>query len=431
MRFISAFVLMLLLLTGATAAAATAPRLALLIGNWDYDRNNALSDTPTPFHLKDLKTPCTGTDAIAMRLKALDFTVSSYCNLTREQFQARFDAFNQALANLPQGAIVFIYYAGHGTQYHGNVFSLPVSFDVDFSKLQTASDEARIKELNADANNIAYILSNLPESSHIRIVLAIDACRDSPYVDSAAYNESVMPEAGPNVLVQYATSAGNTASDDGTYAKILSQELATGKDIGTIITHVENWYYRQFDAGKRDSYPVMFTGPAFTAYKSEPLSAGLSHTPGTPPPPPPPVSTPATPSSTAPPLPPASSQKLVIQKDTPGRLRLDFLWCQGNGGEARFAEAMQIARDAAQHAADFGVGRIRVLPLPVATNHNDNYHVFRNLMRYDVVDPREKALLDKVARAFPDADFLPVRGIGVHGHPTWNYVSAFICEGAP
>jgi hypothetical protein len=420
-------ILSLSLLT-APAIAAPAPRVAFLVGNWDYDGNKVPSAAAVPNYLKDLNTPCQGTAKVEAELKALDFTVSSYCNLTRSQFQDNFDTFSRGLANLPRGSIVFIYYAGHGAQYHGNVYSLPVAFDVDLAGLANATDQVRTKTLNADGNNISHILNSLPDSSTgIRVVLSIYSCRDAPFPGDPAYNENVMPEAGPNVLVQYSTTAGYETPDELTYANQLSQELAKGNDIATVITQVEGWYYREYDAGRRDSYPQLFTGAAFTSYKFEPLSLGTDHPPSH-------ASIPA-------PIPVPTgvdkNSKLTIQGFIAGRIKLDFLWCQGEGGDQRFAQAMQIAQAVKARSKEFDVGRIRVLPLSVELNHHGNYNAYRNLMRYDAVLPYEKPLLDKVARAFPDVNFLPVRGVGVTlpGHkmpePTLYYVSAFLCEGAP
>jgi hypothetical protein len=418
--------LTLLLLAQPASAAPPAPRVAFLVGNWDYDGNNQQTDAAVPNYLKDLTTPCKGTAQVEAQLKALDFAVSSYCNLTRSQFQDNFDAFSRGLAALPRGSIVFIYYAGHGAQYHGNVFSLPVAFDVDLAGLVQSPDAVRTKTLNTDANNISRILKSLPDSSTgIRVVLSIYACRDAPFPGEAAYNEDVMPEAGPNVLVQYSTTAGYQTPDEITYADRLSQELAKGSDIATVITQVEGWYYREYDAGRRDSYPVMFTGAAFTSYKPEPLSLGVEH------------SAPQASSPIPMPMGLDKNSKLTIQAFIAGRIKLDFLWCQGEGGDQRFAQAMQIAQAVKERSKEFGVGRIRVLPLSVELNHHGNYNAYRNLMRYDAILPYEKPMLDKVARAFPDANFLPVRGVGVtrpgetKPKPTEYYVSAFLCEGAP
>ena len=90
---------------------------------------------------------------------------------------------------------------------------------------------------------------------------------------------------------------------------------------------------------------------------------------------------------------------------------------------------MELATTLAEGARQYGVGRVLVKPLPVRTNLYDGYNVWRNLMRYDPVERKERTLLENMAAQFPDLALLPQRGVGVDGKPTKNYVSAFVCEG--
>lgn len=395
-------------ISGVVSAQSHVPRrIALLIGDWDYNLNGKFDPVPSQSFVSDLRTPCNDTALIKHQLDAAGFEILDYCNLEKKSYDRATSDFSSKLSNLPKGSIVFVYFSGHGFQFHGRLFTVPVMFQMDSENLRMLSAQAKFIYFENHANDVALMLQNLTDDKNVALVVVLDNCRDTPVTEEAAYNEAVSIHTGPNTLIQYATTAGDQAPDNSSYAQALSDELAKGGDIGDIMARVAARIWRSYDSGNRTSYAETNVGPAFAALRETPLRAGERSVV-------------------------ASISETIVRKKKVVRnvydgVSLDILWCEGEGEETRYRFALSLAGELSVRAHEFGVGRIQVKPLSVDRNEHDGYNVHRNLMRYDVEYPQERAMLIKIARAFPDGNFLPQRGVGVGGKPTPNYVSAFVC----
>lgn len=411
---------------GPAHGQAPAPkRIALLIGNWDYNLNGKFDENPAPSFVKDLHQPCADVKMIEAALKKANFEIHEYCNVKQSDFEKAVGALAPEFANLPKHSVIFVYYAGHGIQIHGNAFTVPVVFQWDHDALNKQSAERQVTFFRKNANEVAALLDKLPQDFGIGIVIALDSCREDPLTEKIGYNEAVSIRTPPNSLVQYATTAGDKTPDGGSakkrFAYVLADELGKGGDVGTIMAKVNARMWDLFAQGNRDTYAELNTGSAFQALRYTPLKVSE-----------------AAPAETL--RGPVVRNKIIVRNVYDG-VSLDFLWCEGPGGEARFKYASELAKTISERHKEFGVGRIQVKPLPEETNAHGGYNVYRNLMRYDDKDMQGKAIpleqnkerqiLVNIAKAFPDAGFLPQRGVGVGGHPTPNYVSAFICLTAP
>lgn len=457
-------------------------RVALLIGNWDYNMNAKFDDGPSDPFVPDLSNPCRDVERLSPLLKRNDFKVFDYCNENRAAFESNVDAFSVATANLPKGSIVFVYYAGHGIQYLGRAFALPVLIRFDRASLEQTQTKERLKFFKDNANSIADLLERLNADDGIALVVALDNCRNSPFDeaseeridDEAVYNNAVSIRTRPNTLIQYATTAGDTAGDgdpdapgNSPYARVLGDEMAKGGDIGDIMARVDAEIYRRYSSGKLDAYTETNAGPAFNALSHAPERTLIALAPASAPedgdsavasvaeasetsdareamgdasatesartiasvaapvatPPPVAVGAPRAPAGDAAPI----RRKQIVRNIYDGT-SLDIIWCEGPGEEERYRFATWIAADVARRSKEFDVGRIQIKPLPQLKNDRDRYRVYRNLMRYDIEHPDERKVLRRIAAAYPQGHFLPQRGIGVGGRPTPNYVSAFVCE---
>src|SRR5688500_556389 len=98
-RAITTVIALLVLLVPA-ARAQDEPRWALVIGNNDYQ------------HVGDLGAAVNDAAAMARTLKELDFEVIEAPNLTRAGMYRAVRRLQESAA----GAIVIVYYAGHGVQ---------------------------------------------------------------------------------------------------------------------------------------------------------------------------------------------------------------------------------------------------------------------------------------------------------------------------
>lgn len=404
------------------AQDSTPRRIALLIGNEDYNLNHRFDPEPSENYVSDLRNPCRDTELIKHQLAKYGFEIFDYCNVDRKTFDERRDSFSANLAKLPKGSIVFVYYSGHGIQFHGRMFTVPVLFQIDHEAVNAFQDKEQFKFFSRNANDVGDLLEKLTHDKNVALIVAFDNCRDNPVDEKVAYNEAVSIRTAPNTLIQYATTPGDRTPDsDGSkgknsaYAVVLSEELAKGGDIGDIMGKVGIRIWQIYDRGKRDTYAETNIGPAFAALKYTPLKvgdAGPGLTPNRSP----------VPTISAPMI-----RKNKVIRNVYDGVSLDIIWCEGEGEEERFRFASMLARDISTRAHELGVGRIQLKPLSENKNAHGGYNVHRNLMRYDVEFPDEKSMLVKIAKAFPQGNFLPQRGVGVGGKPTPNYVSAFIC----
>lgn len=401
-----------------TASAQPGPRparIAFLIGNWDYDLDARFTSPKKAGYASDLHNPCNDIALVKAKLAAARYEIFDYCNVDQADFGRKLQAFSDKLKDLPKGSVVFIYYSGHGIQTAGRNFLIPVNFRWN---PETVGRLAMLKQLEffrRNANEVAAMFSKLPDNPDVAIVVALDNCRENPIQRDDAYNEAVSIRTPPNAVMLYATTAGDTAPDgvDGAsdFARELVLQLGKGGDVGDIVSRVNIALWNRFRADQRATYAEADVGPAFAAMRYVPLSV---------------EQTVVTPTGRA-----ELPRRVFPIRKTEDGMRLDILWCEGPGEADRFAYARTLAEKVAARAREFKVGRIQLKPLSQQINDNSNYGVYRNLMRYDTSQPRERVVLNNIAQAFPEANFLSRRGVGVGGKPTYNYVSAFVCGRTP
>src|SRR5262249_44291807 len=87
------------------------PRIALVIGNANYES------------LSPLKTPLHDADDVAQALRDLRFDVTELRDATRQKILEGLDTFD---ARLQQAKVGLFYYSGHGVQYKGLNYLIPI-----------------------------------------------------------------------------------------------------------------------------------------------------------------------------------------------------------------------------------------------------------------------------------------------------------------
>ncbi|MFN3590395.1 MAG: caspase domain-containing protein, partial [Spirosomataceae bacterium] len=95
--------------------AGTERRLALVVGNNNYQ------------YVKRLKNPANDADDMAVALESLGFEVIKRKDLTEKELKQTIDDFGNRLRQYDVG---LFYYAGHGVQYEGNNYLVPVDAQV-------------------------------------------------------------------------------------------------------------------------------------------------------------------------------------------------------------------------------------------------------------------------------------------------------------
>src|SRR5262245_27239741 len=151
-----AFVVLSLLHGLLTAAApAEAKRIALVVGNGQYDKIPSLANAQRD------------AGAIADRLRDFGFEII-------EAFDANAFALSRAAERFISGAkdaeLALFYFAGHGVQLFDRNFLLPREVDPNSVR--------RVDDLGLD---LSSLMERMRASGAIRHLLIIDACRDNPF----------------------------------------------------------------------------------------------------------------------------------------------------------------------------------------------------------------------------------------------------------
>ena len=130
-------------------------RLALVIGNANYDKG-------------ELKNPVNDARLIASTLDSLDFDVILKENLsTKKDMTAAIREFGSRHSEYD---VAFVYYAGHGVQVDDENFLLPTK--------ETFEEEFDVMDYGVSVQNIMRYLR--AQTNQVNILI-LDACRDNPF----------------------------------------------------------------------------------------------------------------------------------------------------------------------------------------------------------------------------------------------------------
>jgi outer membrane protein OmpA-like peptidoglycan-associated protein len=195
--------------SGATRDLSAQRRVALVIGDGAYQQ------------LPPLENPVNDAKLIAATLQSVGFRLiggHAQTDLDRAGFER---AIRQFGAQLTDGSVALFYYAGHGLQFQGANYLVPVTAnpvtaaDIDF-ELIDAQTVLRQMEVAGSSLNIVIL----------------DACRNNPFdrggLRDAGQGLAVM-RAPRGTLISYATQPGNVAMDGTTghspYTSALAEVL--------------------------------------------------------------------------------------------------------------------------------------------------------------------------------------------------------------
>jgi hypothetical protein len=211
------------------AQARADHRIALIIGNSNY------LNTPP------LANPINDATDIAEALKSLGFAVRLQLDANKRDFDHDLEAF----ARDARGAdAALVYYAGHGLQYHGENYLMPVD--------AALRDDVSLRYEMVDGRDI---ISALQESTGVKILI-LDACRDNPLAKRLARSVIAATRGGAwaeglakpgrisGMVVVYATQADEVAHDgegrNSPFAAAFLKALKIpGLEIGALFRRVE------------------------------------------------------------------------------------------------------------------------------------------------------------------------------------------------
>ncbi len=196
-----------LVLAGMTVAQiASAARVALLIGNNEYQR-------------AALENPVNDARAMSDKLKKLGWETILVENGSRDKMYGAFSKFGERIAASRADAALF-FYAGHGMQVKGNNYLIPTDF--------VMKSEEDLPYQSVDLN---ALMEKLQANKSTTNIIILDACRDDPFKgarkrSSAASGGLALVDAPVGTMIAFATSPGAVAADGasgdhGTYTKHL------------------------------------------------------------------------------------------------------------------------------------------------------------------------------------------------------------------
>jgi tetratricopeptide (TPR) repeat protein len=198
--------------------AAGSKRIALVIGNGAYTAASQLGN------------PTRDADAIAEKLKALDFTVTLLRDATEHALVQAIVKFKDDLTACHVG---LIFYAGHGVQIDGENYVLPVD-----------CNPGTMPELRQSSVSLTTILEPLEESGKVGIII-LDCCRDNPFRGrslSRSLRRGFANLGAPaGTFIAFSTQPGATASDgdEGNHspfaASLIQHISADDQDIGQMM----------------------------------------------------------------------------------------------------------------------------------------------------------------------------------------------------
>ncbi len=216
-----------LILVSLLATSVQARRLALVIGNDSYQ------------NVQQLQNARSDAKAIAAELKTVGFDVTLKLDLTQKAMKAALRDFKGHVAG---GDEVVFYYSGHGVQFGGTNYLVPVDI--------AAESEAQVAD---DAVALQRILDDLSDQKARFALAVIDACRTNPFKEAgrAIGGRGLVPVTpATGQMIMYSAGAGQSALDNlgphdtspnGLFTRVLIQEMRKpGVPAGSLLKNVQS-----------------------------------------------------------------------------------------------------------------------------------------------------------------------------------------------
>lgn len=188
-------VLLSLIAINFVGNAEAADRIALIIGNEDYQ------------YIGGLNNPISDTNLIEESLSNSGFHVEKFANLGVKSFSKRIDEFVEKFKSYKENneieyEVVLFYFAGHAVQEIGGNFLLPV--DIMGSRKDVVESGIPISDL---VSRISLIQSG-------GYIYIFDACRNNPFEQSAGARNGLAEFDAPlNSYIAFAANPGGVAFD--------------------------------------------------------------------------------------------------------------------------------------------------------------------------------------------------------------------------
>jgi TPR repeat protein len=228
-----------------------AQRIALVVGNGSYTGGR-------------LKNAVADAEMIGATLGRLGFDVTLLANGTKPQIEHAVIDFGLKLRRAGHKAVGLFYFAGHGIQFSGQNFLIPVDADIP-----------DIAFLPSGAVSVQLLIEELAKSPFAAKVVILDACRNNPLPDATRSTRDMqrglasMRDVPDATLIVFSTSADTVAldgsADHGPYATALADALPTpGRMLHEVMFDVSRRVIEATDGVQRPALFVQGAMPAVT-----------------------------------------------------------------------------------------------------------------------------------------------------------------------
>lgn len=219
----------LMFAAGVGSAQAPAVKLALVIGNADYNGDgrvdvsaSGVASSEARGFVPDLRNPLNDAGDIRDALTRIGFRVEYHANADGEAMSAALAAFGTKIAAAPDTAQVVVYYAGHAIQVDGANFLIPVGAQLpstDLSVMPTNQVQTILRRVAVSTTEITEQLKQL-RAPGVNLLI-FDACRNNPWeTRMRGLGRSVSVTRGlaeiaapPRTVIAFSTAPGRTADD--------------------------------------------------------------------------------------------------------------------------------------------------------------------------------------------------------------------------
>jgi uncharacterized caspase-like protein len=192
MRHFWISILALIFIVTYLSPAGAEQRVALVIGNSDYELISALSNPENDAAL------------MAATLREVGFDVVLAKNADQKSIKNAIRDFGKRLRQAGPEATGLFYYAGHGVQAAGTNFLIPLGAPIEIEA-----------DLELEAMSASWVLSQMEYASNALNIVILDACRNNPY--KGAFRATTRGLARMNApsgsLVAYSAAPGQAAAD--------------------------------------------------------------------------------------------------------------------------------------------------------------------------------------------------------------------------
>ena len=182
----------LILVLAVAFPASAAQRVALVIGNSDYEL------------ISPLANPENDAALMAETLREVGFEVIEAKNADRRGMARAIRDFGKRLRGAGSDAVGLFYYAGHGVQAGGANYLIPLG-----AQVETEAD------LEIEAVSAGWVLGQMEYAGNGLNMVILDACRNNPFKGSfrASTRGLARMDAPTGSLVAYAAGPGQVAAD--------------------------------------------------------------------------------------------------------------------------------------------------------------------------------------------------------------------------